>query len=84
MALSATLAGEGHAPDSVDVSARVHLRNVDGAPTLAQIDLEATGNVPGIDEPRFVELAEQAKAACPISRALASVPEITLSARLAG
>jgi osmotically inducible protein OsmC len=84
MALSATLAGEGHTPDSVAVSARVHLRNVDGAPTLAQIDLEAVGTVPGIDEQQFTEFAQQAKAACPISRALASVPEITLTARLAG
>jgi osmotically inducible protein OsmC len=39
--------------------------------------------VPGIDDQQFQELAEQAKADCPVSRALAGVPEIKLSARLA-
>src|SRR5918999_3944871 len=38
MALSDILAQDGHTPDSVRTEARVHLRNVDGAPTLARID----------------------------------------------
>ena len=40
------------------------------------------GRVPGIDEAAFQEQAEAAKAGCPVSRALAAVPEITLSATL--
>src|SRR5256714_13827433 len=83
MALSNDLAGHGHAPDSVRVSARVHLRNVDGAPTIARIDLDVEGSVPEIDDSHFVEHAEAAKANCPVSRALAGVSEIELSARLA-
>ena len=83
MALSNDLAGHGHPPDSVKVQARVHLRNVDGAPTIARIDLDVVGSVPGIDEAHFVEHAEAAKAACPVSRALAGVNEIELNARLA-
>ncbi len=83
MALSNILATAGHTPTSVRTEARVQLRNVDGAPTLARIDLETDAEVPGIGEDEFQQLAEQAKRDCPISRALAAVPEITLTARLA-
>ena len=38
--------------------------------------------VPGIDEAKFQQLAAGAKANCPLSKALASVPEITLEATL--
>ena len=41
------------------------------------------GTVPGMDEAAFVEAAEQAKQNCPVSQALASVPEITVDASLA-
>jgi osmotically inducible protein OsmC len=83
MALSNILAEHGHAPDSVNATARVHLRNVDGAPTIAKIELDVEARVPEIDEAHFREHAEEAKAGCPVSRALAGVPEIDLSARLA-
>ena len=82
MALSNDLASAGHTPDSVDATARVQLRNVDGAPTIAEIDLDVVGVVPGLDEAGFQEAAEQAKVNCPVSRALASVPTINLTARL--
>jgi lipoyl-dependent peroxiredoxin len=74
---------EGHPPDSVRARAKVHLRNVDGLPTIARIELEVEGSVPGLDEDGFRGLAEKAKAGCPVSRALAGVPEIELSAGLA-
>src|SRR3954454_21597984 len=83
MALSNILATNGHTADSVRASARVHLRNVDGAPTIARIDLEADADVPGLDEEAFQRHAQEAKEGCPVSRALASVPEIALNARLA-
>jgi osmotically inducible protein OsmC len=83
MALSNILAGAGHAPDSVRTNAKVTLRFVDDAPTITAIALETTGTVPGIDEAQFQKFAEDAKAGCPVSRALAAVPEITLTARLA-
>jgi lipoyl-dependent peroxiredoxin len=83
MALSAALSEGGHAPDSIKAEADVTLRFVDGAPTIAKIDLSVVGSVPGIEEAAFVETAEAAKAACPVSRALAGVPEINLSATLA-
>ncbi|HEY4094676.1 MAG TPA: OsmC family protein [Baekduia sp.] len=83
MALSAGLADAGHVVDSVDTEAVVTLRFVDGAPTITKIALTTVGKVPGIDEATFVQQAEAAKAGCPVSRALAGVPEITLAASLA-
>ena len=83
MALSNMLAEAGHAPDSVRTSARITLRFVDNAPTITKIDLDTTGAVPGIDAAQFQKFAEDAKAGCPVSRALAGVPEIALTATLA-
>jgi len=60
----------------------VTLRPVDGSPTITKIALVTVGRVPGIDEATFVEKALAAKAGCPVSRALAGVPEITLDASL--
>jgi osmotically inducible protein OsmC len=84
MALSNILAQAGHVPESVKTTAKVHLRQVDGRPTIAQIDLVTEGRVPGIDQSQFAQYAEQAKEGCPVSRALAGVGEITLQATLAG
>ena len=83
MALSSALSKAGTPPDSVQTNATVTLRPVDGTPTITKIALVTVGRVPGIDEAKFVELAEGAKAGCPVSRALAGVPEITLEATLA-
>lgn len=82
MALSSVLSAAGHAPESLRTNARVQLRNIDGAPTLARIDLETEGRVPGVEEQQFQRHAEEAKANCPVSRALAGIPEIVLSAKL--
>ncbi|HWX95761.1 MAG TPA: OsmC family peroxiredoxin [Solirubrobacteraceae bacterium] len=82
MALSNALGAAGYVPETLRTNARVQLRNIDGAPTLTRIDLETKGDVPGIDEPGFQRQAEQAKANCPVSRALAGIPEIVLSAEL--
>jgi osmotically inducible protein OsmC len=82
MALSGQLAEAGHPPNSVKTSEHVQLRNVDGAPTIDEIKLETEGDVPGIDQAAFEEQAEQAKAGCPVSRALAAVNTIEVSAKL--
>ncbi|HEX6153218.1 MAG TPA: OsmC family peroxiredoxin [Solirubrobacterales bacterium] len=84
MALSLILGEDGHTPESLRSQARAQLRILDGVPTIARIDLEVEGSVPGIDESAFRGYAEKAKAGCVVSRALAGVPEIELSARLAG
>jgi lipoyl-dependent peroxiredoxin len=84
MALSAALADAGTPVDSVKTDATVTLRFVDGAPTITKIELITVGSVPGIDEAAFKDAAAGAKANCPVSKALAGVPEITLDASLAG
>jgi len=83
MALSNILAQAGTPPESVHTDATVTLRFVDGAPTITNIALVTVGRVPGIDAAAFAEHAAAAKAGCPVSRALAGVPEISLEASLA-
>ncbi|HEX6452373.1 MAG TPA: OsmC family protein [Trebonia sp.] len=83
MALSNILATAGHTPESVVTNANVQLRNVDGAPTITRIDLNTEGNVPGINSEQFQKFAEEAKVNCLVSRALAGVPEMVLTAKLA-
>ncbi|MGA8297221.1 MAG: OsmC family protein [Acidimicrobiales bacterium] len=83
MALANALAKAGHTPGSIRTEATVTLRPVDGAPTITNIALVTVGEVPGIDEATFLEHAKSAKQNCPVSRALASVPEISLIASLA-
>ena len=82
MALSNMLAQAGTPPESVSTEATVSLRRIDDKPTIAQIDLVTVGRVPGLDEAGFQQHAEAAKTGCIVSRALASVPEITLSTTL--
>jgi lipoyl-dependent peroxiredoxin len=83
MALSLVLTEADHPPESIKAEARVHLRIVDELPTIAKIELDVEGSVPGLDEDAFSSYAEKAKDGCVVSRALAGVPEITLQARLA-
>jgi len=82
MALSAALERAGTPVESVQTDATVTLRLIDGAPVITNIALVTRGRVPGIDEATFVKEAEGAKANCPVSKALAGVPEITLEASL--
>jgi osmotically inducible protein OsmC len=83
MAFSKSLADAGFTPTSVDTVAKVHLDKTDGGFGVTRIDLETTGDVPGVDEATFQKLAEDAKANCPISRLLSPGAEITLTAKLA-
>jgi lipoyl-dependent peroxiredoxin len=83
MALSNILSAAGHAPELLRTNARVQLRNVDGVPTLARINLDTEGRVTGVDQRQFEAYAEEAKRVCPVSRALAGIPEIVLTAKLA-
>jgi len=83
MALCGMLAKAGTPAESVQTDATVTLRFVDGVPTITNIALVTVGHVPGIEQAAFQEHAAAAKAGCPVSRALASVPEITLDASLA-
>jgi len=83
MAFSNMLAQAGHTPTSVRTTARVHLEPIDGKQTISRIELVCEGEVPGIDEETFLRIAGEAKAGCPVSRALAAI-DISLEAKLVG
>ena len=80
MALSAGLSRAGTPPDELHTSATVTFQPGEG---ITKIHLTVEGTVPGLDAAGFAEAAQGAKENCPVSKALAAVPEITLDARLA-
>ncbi|MCD2183269.1 OsmC family protein [Rhizobium sp. GN54] len=74
MALSLILGEAGLTADSLDTRADVTLEKVADGFAITAIDLKLRGVVPGADEATFTELANKAKAGCPVSKALAAVP----------
>jgi osmotically inducible protein OsmC len=82
MQLSAMLANAEKNPTSVATTAHVTLTMVDDKPTITKIALDAVGIVPGLSSEEFAQFAQDAKAACLITRALAGVENVTLTARL--
>ena len=79
MAFAGGLAKAGHAPERLSTSATVTFVPGTG---ITKIALTVRGVVPGMDGAAFREAAEAAKVGCPVSQALAAVPEITLDAQL--
>jgi osmotically inducible protein OsmC len=82
MAFSFACDAAGFATTAIDTQASVRLVAKGGGFSIDHIALKLEATVPGIDEPTFQKLAAGAKKDCPLSKALASVPEITLSAVL--
>ncbi|NDO88539.1 OsmC family peroxiredoxin [Cellulosimicrobium composti] len=83
MQFSALLAEAGGTPVALEVTAEVTVEpDPAGGLKISTIALTVRGEVEGIDEAGFRETAEKAKATCPVSKALASVPTITLDATL--
>ena len=80
MALSHALAQAGSPPERLETSATVTFVPGTG---ITKSAIRVRGRVPGIDEAAFLEAAEGAVEGCPVSKALAAVPEITLDAALA-
>ena len=82
MQLSFFLQEAGHPAAKLTTSAEVTVGPVEGkGNTISKSALTLRGNVPGMDEAKFLELANKAKASCPVSRALGAI-EITLDAKL--
>ena len=79
MALSSSLAKGGTPADELNTSATVTFQPGEG---ITKIALTVEAAVPGIEAAAFDEAAQAAKENCPVSKALASVPELTLEARL--
>ena len=84
MQLSANIAQAGGTPQSLEVTADVTLGpdSARGGFQLTGIVLKVVGEVEGLDEAGFAQAAQDAKAGCPVSKALAGV-EISLEASLA-
>ena len=82
MAFSFACDKAGFATDSVDTQARVRLSPQGEGFVIDRIALTLKAVVPGIDEAQFHEIAQASKRDCPLSKALASVAEISLQASL--
>jgi osmotically inducible protein OsmC len=83
MALSFQITNAGKEPTELKTTATVTMEKQDAGWSIVAIALDTRGTVPGLSAEQFQSLAEDAKKNCPISRALASVPSITLTAKLA-
>ena len=70
MALSFALAKEGIKDARLETTARVQLDQDGEGFKVTRSDLDLAADVPGIDEGRLHELAEEAKKNCPISKLL--------------
>jgi lipoyl-dependent peroxiredoxin len=79
MALSNGLGKDGHSPQQLDVSAEVTFQPGEG---ITGIVLKVRGRVPGLDEAGFRAAAADAKANCPVSKALAGTEISLAEARL--
>ena len=82
MAFSFACDRAGFDTEAVDTTASVRLVKQGDGFVIDRIALTLDAKVPGIDNTKFQELAQGAKQGCPLSKALASVPEITLVATL--
>ena len=82
MAFSHTLALAGHPPTRLEVSAACTFSPIDGGFAISAMDLQARGQVPGLDQARFEELARQAELGCPVSNAIRNNVRVSVTAQL--
>jgi lipoyl-dependent peroxiredoxin len=80
MALSNGLAKAGTPPEKLETSATVTFQPGEG---ITKGALTVRGTVPGLDQAGFEAAANDAKVNCPVSQALAGIPDVTLDAQLA-
>lgn len=80
MALSAQLGAANLTPESINTSATLSMDKLDAGWTITAIQLDVTARVPNADEAAFRKAADNAKAGCPVSKALNA--KITMNAKL--
>lgn len=80
MAFSSELGKAGFKPETIATSATVTLEMLPTGPTVTESHLDMTAKIPGIDLAKFIEIANGAKAGCPISRLLNT--KVSLDAKL--
>lgn len=84
MFLSSVLEKAGSPPTRISTDANVRLGKDDKGPLIEKITLTTEAEVPGMEEAAFQKHVQNAKENCPVSKALKSVPEITVQATLQG
>lgn len=82
MAFSMILGNQGFTPERIDTKAKVTLEKDGDGFSITKVHLEMSAKIPDIDDSRFQELAQAAKAGCPVSKVLSA--DISLDARLDG
>jgi lipoyl-dependent peroxiredoxin len=82
MALALALEKAGHKPENTDTEATVTLSKTGDGFSITEILLKTRSTVPGIDQGKYLEIAEKTKSTCPVSRALTGT-NIVLEAELA-
>lgn len=80
MALSKVLGEAGFTAERMETSAQVTLEQVGAGFEITSVQLTLRGNVPGVDQAKFAELANVAKEGCPLSKVIRA--KITLDAQL--
>ena len=81
MALSLLIGESGFTTSVIRTGAAVHLDKTERGFAIRKIHLRVSARIPGMGESDFLKLAEEAKANCPVSKALAGV-DIRLDAAL--
>jgi osmotically inducible protein OsmC len=79
MAFSAELGKAGLTPESIQTTATVTLDKTDAGFSVTESHLDVTAKIPGADKAKALEIANAAKAGCPISRLLRA--NITMDAK---
>jgi len=82
MFLNSIMSKDGKAVEQLSTESKVTLDLSTGAPVITKIHVTTTGKVAGISAEEFQQYAENAKANCPVSKALGAVGEMTLEAKL--
>jgi osmotically inducible protein OsmC len=80
MALSGQLGNAGMTAESINTTAEVRLEKVEGGFAITKVHLVVRARIPGADNDAFITAATNAKAGCPVSKALNA--EITMDAAL--
>jgi osmotically inducible protein OsmC len=80
MAFSAELGKAGLTPDSIATTATITMEKTDAGFTVVESHLDVTAKVKGADKAKVLEIANAAKAGCPISRVLNA--KVTMDAQI--
>lgn len=82
MSLSNALSQQGNPPTRLEVTATCTVEPQGGGLKITTMRLDVTGEVPGVDQQRFSQIAEEAEKGCPVSNALRGNVQISLTAHL--